>query len=102
MSSQFFEYYLPFYGFPVLGFAMGWRIGGRRFPRSQIYVLLVYFIIFHAIALSMDDLESRAFKLAGGLTMGVFFCWFMAFAELLRKYRSGRSNPSDCKKDEPS
>jgi len=83
MSEQLLLYIFGFYLVPLFAFAFGWRMGGRRFLRTQVYVLLLYLLILHGVQFLMGGFGPR--PIVGIVIMAVFVCWFGAHGEFLQK-----------------
>jgi hypothetical protein len=93
MSEQLLLYIFVFYVLPLAAFAQGWRSAGRRFFRTQVYVLLAYLLVFHAVQLLMGGYGPR--PIVGLVIAGIFVCWFGAHGEVLRKEQAKQRGGSD-------
>jgi hypothetical protein len=93
MSEQTLLYIFGFYLIPLFAFAFGWRMGGRRFLRTQVYVLLSYLLILHGVQFLMGGFGPR--PIVGIIIMAVFVCWFGAHGEFLQKEQAKQRGDPD-------
>ena len=93
MSERLLLYIVACYVLPVAAFASGWRAGGRRFFRTQIYVLLSYVLILHVVQLLVDDCQT-SWTIPFIISV-IFLAWFGTHGEVLRKEQAKQRSGSD-------